>query len=263
MGNGMSSTNAGFGPLLAGANDFTQLFAESIFTTAPAIIALVAAILRLLRIRGKESVTHGGLLLWAKLLLGTTLAGVHIAALGLYAVMPAVQTGMTLPAASFSVAASLCIISMLFMEHIFSYQPSTFLSLYFSITWLLDVAKTYSCFHRGGPVALRALYILSCVTRFLLLATQEISKRQLIRDEQLRKSVSPESASGFWNRAMFAWINSTLLLGYRQTLTVEDLPPLAPQFHAENLFCTFKVKWDKGQLILYRKLAPMLTTRSG
>lgn len=252
----MSSTNAGFGPLLADANDFTQLFEESIFTTAPAIIALIAAIIRLLKIRGKERVSHGGLLLGGKLLLGTTLAGVHIAALGLHIAMPAVQTEMTLPAASFSVAATLCIISMLFMEHFYSYQPSTFLSLYFSITWLLEVVKTYSCFHRGGPVALRSLSILGCVTRFLLITTQEISKRRLVRDEKLRKSISSESASGFWNKAMFAWVNPTLLLGYRQTLKVEDLPPLAPQFHAENVFGTFKVKWDKGKLILDRRFWP-------
>lgn len=91
------------------------------------------------------------------------------------------------------------------------------------------------------------MYILSSVARFLLLVCQEISKRRLIYDEELRSTVNGESAIGFWNRSLFLWVNSTLLLGFKQILRVEDLPSLAPEFRAKTLFEAFKPQWDRGK----------------
>ncbi len=244
MGNAISRSDSGFGPLLAGENYFTLLFEDTIFSIVPAVVAIFATLVQARSIVGAPVVTHSGLLLLAKLVLGITLTASHIATAGLWAVLPSVRTDVTLPAAGLTVAGSVAIDVFLLIEHLYSYRPSTFLSLFMSITLLLDIAKTYSCSFRVGLGPLCAMYIMSCVLRFLLLVSQEVSKRSL-----LRKGTPPigdEAAAGFWARAMFAWMNSTLLTGFRQVLKVEDLPPLAPEFRSKTVYSDFKRQWDRG-----------------
>lgn len=249
MGAAFSRTEAGFAPLLAGEVHFTSVFEESIFTTLPASIAIIAALLRVLSIRGEKQVVDFGSLLWGKVALGVTHTAVSLACLVLWAVLPAVQTDLTLPAAAFAAGGSLSLVLLLFIEHVYSYRSSTFLSLFLSVTFLVDVAKAYACLDRAGLGPICALYMIGCLVRFLLLISQEISKRHLIRDEALRINLGSEPASGFWNRSMFVWINSTLLLGFRQALKVEDLPALDPDFKSKTVFAAFKHQWDKGETL--------------
>ncbi|KAK3181198.1 hypothetical protein K4F52_007473 [Lecanicillium sp. MT-2017a] len=204
MGAAFSRTEAGFAPLLAGEVHFTSVFEESIFTTVPAGIAVIAALLRVLSIRGEKQVVDFGSLLWGKVALGVTHTAACLACVVLWAVLPAAQADLTLPAAIFAAGGSLSLVLLLFIEH-------------------------------------------------------EISKRHLIRDEALRINLGSEPASGFWNRSMFVWINSTLLLGFRQALKVEDLPALDPDFKSKTVFAAFKHQWDKvttiGSGIVSKKMA--------
>lgn len=255
MGNAPSKTDSGFGPLLSGKGYFTHLFEDSIFTTAPAIIAILATLIQCYTIVGGPKLVRAGPLLLVKLLLGALLMGCSIAMVFLWASLPALSTKMTIPAAGLSVAASLCITVFLFTEHLYSYRLSTFLSLFMSITLLLGIAKTYSCFYRVGTGPVFSFYVLDCVTRFLLLISQEVSKRRLIRQETLESDVGSEAASGFWTRSLFLWLNSTLLLGFRKTLSVEELPALAPEFRAKTLFEAFKPQWERGELAPVAHLA--------
>ncbi|KAK3181199.1 hypothetical protein K4F52_007474 [Lecanicillium sp. MT-2017a] len=245
MGNAISRTDAGFGPLLAGHSDFTLTFEESIFTTAPSAIVIIATIAKVLGVVGKPTIVRPGALLGLKFVLGLTLAAAHLATLVLWIYLLPVQTEMTFPAAGLAFSGSVAVVLFLVVEHIYSYRLSTFMSVFLSITLLLDIAKTYSCFHRTGLGAACAMYILSCTSRLLLLAYQEISKRHLIYDDELRSTVNGESAIGFWNRSLFLWVNSTLFLGFKQILRVEDLPLLAPEFRAKTLFEAFKPQWDR------------------
>lgn len=249
MGGAISRTDSGFGPLLDGANDFTLLFEESIFTTAPSAIAIIVSIAQFCSVVGEPRLVRGGSLLWLKALLGFFLAGVNIATLVLWARLPTFSTEMTLPSAGLAVVGTVFIFFFLLVEHLYFYRPSTFLSLFLSITVLVDSAKTYSCFNRLGVSPVSIMYILNCVIRLLLLVTQEVSKRHLIREESVYSNLGPEATSGFWNRSLFLWLNSTLFLGFRQVLKREDLPPLSPQFHAESLFEVFKVQWNRGETL--------------
>lgn len=245
MGNATSRTDSGFGPLLAGEGHFTLLFEDSIFSIAPAAIAILATLVRARNIAKMPLVTHSGLLLFVKALLGMALTAGHIATIFIWAVLPSVRTDLTLPAAGLTVAGSVSIAMFLLMEHLYSYRPSTFLSLFMSITLLLDMAKTYSCSIRVGLGSLCAMYIMSTVVRFLLLITQEVPKRGLLRDKG--RSMGLEAAAGFWTRALFAWLNSTLLTGFRRVLKLKDLPPLAPEFRSKATYGDFKREWDRGK----------------
>lgn len=247
MGNAVSRTDSGFGPLLEGKGHFTLLFEESIFTTAPAGIAILATIAQLISIVGEPMLVRSGALVLVKAGLGLALVACHLTTVVLWTLLPSVQTNMTLPSAGLAAAGSFCIVLFLLLEHFYTYRLSSFLGLFMSLTLLLDIAKTYSCFHRIGLGPLCAMYIVSCVLRFFLLLSQEISKRRLIRMESLRSAVGVEAASGFWTRSLFLWLNSTLLLGFRQSIKVEDLPSLPLEFRCKTVYEAFKPQWKRGK----------------
>lgn len=246
----MSRTDSGFGPLLADKDDFTLLFEDSVLTMAPSIIAILVALIQFFRKFRLPRLMDGRLLLAAKAALGGSLLGLQIAILALWVLLPEVRTKVTLPAAGLSVASSVCVFLLLFVEHLYSLRPSTFLSLFFSVTLLLDMAKTYSCFNRVGLAPLFVVYAFSCVVRSLLIASQEFSKRHLLR-EALRAdskytNLKGEATGGFWNRALFVWLNPTLRIGFRRLLKVEDLQPLSPHSRAAWVAESFKFHWRKG-----------------
>ena len=116
MGNALSKTDFGFGPLLTGKGYFTLLFEDSVFTTAPAIIAILATLIQWYTIVGGPKLVRAGPLLLVKLLLGALLTGCSIAMVIFWAIMPAIATKMTIPAAGLSVAASVCITVFLFTD---------------------------------------------------------------------------------------------------------------------------------------------------
>ena len=248
MGNAVSHTDSGFGPIFNGKGHFTLLFEESIFTIAPAIVAILALIVQILSIASKPMLVRLGPLLGVKALLGTFMMGCDLATLVLWIFESSVRTETTLPSTGLALAGSAAIVMFIILDHFYNYRPSTFFSVFMSVTLLLDMAKTYSCFHRIGLESqpLCAMYIVSCVLRFLLLLCEEVSKRRFIRRESLRLAVGREAASGFWTRSLFLWLNSTLFIGFRQALTVEDLPSLAPEYHSKTAYESFKPQWAKG-----------------
>ena len=240
MGNALSAVDTGFGPQLAGHFDFTLLFEHILFTIVPAILIILATLAYLnIALRTNPKVAIGPLL-WVKGAVCSSLIAVQVASALLWARSSAFGTHTALAAASLSCAEAACVAFILYAKHRYSFQNSTFLSLYLSITLLLDIAKTYSCFNRDGIVAISGLKIAIIVLKSLLIVAEEMPKHRYIKDPTMRLHLGKEAVAGFWNRSLFLWLNSTLFLGFRTALAVEDLSDLAVEFNPEKLSEAFK-----------------------
>lgn len=143
---------------------------------------------------------------------------------------------------------------MLLTEHRHSPRPSTLLSVHLSLGVLFDVAMTRSYFRRHGLYALGCLSIVVVILKMAILLLEEVSKRSLVYDQQLRSSLGRESTSGFWSRSLFLWLNSTLCFGFRSIMSVGDLQDLGPELGSARLFAKFQVFWEKGKLFTLRAL---------
>ncbi len=159
------------------------------------------------------------------------------------------RSDIALAAASMSCVASFTIVVLVVVEHRFTLRPTSLLSLYILMSLLLDVVKSRSYFLRHWMSALGGLSAAAAAAKAILIAVQEIPKTALLIDENLRHTTSKEATSGFWNRSVFAWLNSIFLVGFRQTLCLEDLEPLDPPLSAGPLLNRFIPKWDKGAII--------------
>ncbi|KAK3179469.1 hypothetical protein K4F52_009130 [Lecanicillium sp. MT-2017a] len=247
MGNGQSQTDAGFGPQRAGHYDFTLLFEHSIFTTLPSAVIVVFTLIHIWSIYGSTQRVRPGALFWVKAGLGVTLFAINAAVLLLWIFLSgAFWTKMSLAAVVLSTAGSFCVLTLLVLEHFYSFQTSTFISLFVTVTALLDAAKTYSCFNRTGLDAICGLYIATAAVKVFILVSEEVSKRHLIYPNQLSPNVSREVVSGFWTRSLFLWLNPMLLMGFRSTISIDDLPDMGPELDSALLFDAFTLRWNQG-----------------
>lgn len=153
--------------------------------------------------------------------------------------------GLAIIASAFSCATVCCIISLLHVEHCHSIQSSSLLSVYLSINIFFDATKARSCFSRAGDLnAIGSLLVAAAAFKGLIVVLEEFSKNEHILNGQ-RQPYNGEATGGFWNRALFLWVNKTLLAGYRNVLDIHDLEPLGPEFSAANLGNTFDPVWLK------------------
>lgn len=247
MGNSQLQSDGDLGPQRSGVFDFTLLFQHIFFTIIPAALILFVTPIYIYCIMNQVIIIRRGILFGAKIGLGVALVLLNVAAAVLWARLDFFRTKVSLAATALSCAGSLCVPVIIYAEHRYSFRQSTFLSIFLSVTTLLDLAKTRSCFQHAGLESVGALYIANLVVQFLLILSQEVSKRRLIKAERLELPLGIEAVSGFWNRSLFLWINSTFLLGFHKILGVKDLPPIGPEFNTARLFRAFEPRWKRGK----------------
>ncbi|KAJ6785357.1 hypothetical protein PWT90_03232 [Aphanocladium album] len=237
--------DARWGPQLEGEFDFTLLFEQLMLTIVPGGI-IILIIPRYLKsaIQSARRV-RSGRLLWGKLATGLALLAVQSANLALWQNDSVFRSKIALAASSMSLLASISILGILYITHTYSLQPSSFLSVFLSFTMLSDIVIARSYFRRTGLGANGALQIAMIVLKLVLVVLEEVPKRSLFYDEQHRSSLSREGAAGFWNRATFFWVNSLMMLGFREDLTVEDLPSIGEEFDSVRLFDKFSPNWSR------------------
>lgn len=116
------------------------------------------------------------------------------------------------------------------------------LSIYLSITILLDIAVVRSLFLRADLGAVGAVSAAAVAVKLLILALEEIPKR----GSAASLKTSNEVASGLWNRSVFWWLNSTFRKGFKSFLFIDDLPSLDHQLDSHYLASRLSRKWESG-----------------
>ncbi|OAQ99018.1 hypothetical protein LLEC1_01154 [Akanthomyces lecanii] len=247
-----------FGPTLNGFFDFTLSFEHSILSILPTSVFIVLTPIHVNHLWRRQPCVKPGILLWLKMLSTLLLLSCQVASLALWAVSSVPRHDLAVASAAVTCVGSICIFFLLYAEHIYSYRPSTLLSVYLTLMILFDIAKTRSYFLRGDLDALAGLSVAVVVIEFVLLLFQEVSKRRLVTTRNSQPRLSGEALSGFWGRALFLWVNSTLKLGFRSILRVEDLKDLGPEFSSERLHADFEPHWQAASPTSNHSLANAL-----
>ncbi|KAI0126126.1 putative ABC multidrug transporter [Xylariales sp. AK1849] len=215
-----ATEDASFGPNYAGSFDFTILFEQSIFSLGPSALLLLAAPFRIAALIRSKSKIRLGILLWLKLLGVLVLFVLQLVNLVLWSLSSAPYAPVATAAASLSLAGAVAIGLLLYAEHRHSYSPSMLVSIFLSITILLDTATIRSLFLRGNLVALGGITSAAVAMKLLLLVLEEFPKKRSAQN------TSKEALSGLWNRSVFWWLNVTFRKGFKAFLQVEDLSKL-------------------------------------
>lgn len=236
-----------FGPVLGASFDFTLTFENWFLTILPAALLILATPIYA-RVYLRRPVTClSGPLLWCKLAAGAALVAVEIIAGILWGVSLDFPTPSAPVAVTLSCLAAACVVVMVGLGHRYATQSSMLFSVYLSIAFVLEMARTRSFFLRAGLAAVGALTSVGTVLRLVLLILEEFPKPLAASpSEKPENAVSQEALGGFWNRTMLFWLNPTLLRGFRQHLEMENLASLGSDFAAENLSNRFEPIWARG-----------------
>lgn len=163
----------------------------------------------------------------------------------LWGLLPAYRTEASLAGTALLTIAAVCIVAMLFFEYRHDTQSSTILSLYLTISILLDAAQSRSFLLRSDEM--HSIGIITAVmagVKFTLILLGEIPKR-LNPDIEKHGKLNFEATGGFWNRTLMVWLNSTLFFGFRNRLTMGHLERLGPEFSSRRLMDQFDPVWAK------------------
>ncbi|KAM3520142.1 hypothetical protein MY4038_009535 [Beauveria bassiana] len=251
-----------FGPQLAGHFDFTLLFEQTIFEIAPNSVFVLATPFFLKSIASHAAKqVRAGPLLWAKMALGALLLAAYIAKAALWQSKSELHSQASIASSIISLVTSLCTLVVIYSAHVYRRRPSAFMSVFFSITMLLDMALTRSYFLRheigySSMQSIAAIQIVVVVVKLLLVVTEEMPKTTPSRKENVPSHFKGDSELGFWGKVLFCSVSSLLLFGYKNELGFENLPPLDEQFESRVLFDAFFKHWSKldrdGRFVLLR-----------
>ncbi|KAG8664561.1 uncharacterized protein FPOAC1_013342 [Fusarium poae] len=156
----------------------------------------------------------------------------------------AVATKASLPAASLSFVASISLLGLSYIEHVYSYRPSTVLNLFLLFSVLFDATRTRTLWLQGynRPAAITSL--VATVVKILLLAIEAIDKRGFLRPQY--RGLPSEVTSGVFSHWLFSWQIPLFRTGYSQNLQIESLFPLEKHFKSSYLQNQLQDAWGKA-----------------
>ncbi|KAJ4396574.1 hypothetical protein N0V93_000795 [Gnomoniopsis smithogilvyi] len=238
------SADASFGPQLEGQFDFTLLFEQSIFSIGPSALFLVVAPVRVAVLASRKPgawKTARSKRLWSKLACLTVLFILQVVVLVLWSLPATPHTEISVAAASLSLVEILAMGCLVWAEHRYSPSPSMTLSIYLSVTILLDLSIVRSLFLRSDLVALGGITAGTLALKLFILALEEVPKKN-----STGSKVSEEVSSGLWSRSVFWWLLTTFRKGFNSFLGIDDLSTLAgdSQLHSPSLISRLGHKWQ-------------------
>ncbi len=240
------SDDSPFGSQLPGPFDFTVLFEHAMLGLIPTALVVFVTPFYLKDLLHTQRQVRPGNLLWSKLACGLALVAIQATNIMLWHKTGYLQSRVTVATSIMSLVASSCTMAIIIVTHIYSLQPSSFLTLLFSLTMIFDITMARSCFVRDTLSAIATLQVCIAILKLFLIILEEVSKRGLYLSQEQRSAVSAETASGFWNRSFFVWLNPLLVFGWRNHFTIDNFPSIGEEFESERLFDRFSHHWIKG-----------------
>ena len=129
------------------------------------------------------------------------------------------------------------------VEHQKTIRPSLIVEFYLAVSLLFDAAQVRTLWMQGYHDTIAALCTVSLALKCILLGTEALGKRRLLRARW--KGQSPEATSGLLAKLTFWWLNPLFLRGYSHSLSLSDLLPLDKHLTSAYLYHKLDKAWAK------------------
>ena len=175
----------------------------------------------------------------------TAYVALELALLILVAVGSFNVTSIFIAASVLKLVSALLMITLSVVDHSRSPRPSVLLTIYLSLTLLLDATQARTLFlsSDGKPeLTYSSIFSAAITLKVGILLLEAKQKSPWVRWDE--KEHSPEETSGIFSLGVFFWLNKMFQLGNRKLLTIEDLYPLNSAFNAKSLHNEFSMNMD-------------------
>lgn len=265
------SCDAHFGPRVDTACrsfDFTLYFEDVVFSAVPSAIFILIAAVPLIGLSRQRSIVRSSTLFGLKLVLyklistlplrrltrkshKTTFSALLVfqaVFLGLRVKNENLHTSASIAADVLSLIATGAAVALSWLQHHRSEQPSTTLTLYLSALILLEIARARTLWLIADNAAAAAVKTVALLLTAAVLVLESTGKRASLRQPEKLAHSGPEPFIGFWGISGYVWVLGTLSRGYRNFLTVEDLPELDYRISADKLHQRLLSQLKKGTI---------------
>ncbi|KAF9765372.1 hypothetical protein IL306_002343 [Fusarium sp. DS 682] len=226
---GLISCDDSFGPYASGCRggfDLTLLFEETILVIPITVLLLLTAPCRIVYLVRKNAVKVEN-------------------SYWIYCKIPsAAATRASLPTAALSFVASISLLGLSYVEHVYSYRPSTILNLFLLFSILFDATRTRTLWLQGYNQLAAIIALVVTVLKIVMLAVEATEKRGFLRLQY--RTLPPEVTSGILTRWFFSWQLSLFRAGYSKKLEIGTLFPLEKHFKSLYLQNLLQTAWTKG-----------------
>ena len=166
--------------------------------------------------------------------------------LALWAATSQLRTRASVAAATLTLAATLALSCLSYMEHVRSVRPSLVINAYLFLTLPLDFAQVRTLWLRHADVAVAASFTSASAIKLALLVIEAVEKGRILLPNY--RSNSPESTTGIYSRSLFWWLNPLFLLGHRRVLSNETLFAIDDTLTTDNVYAAFRSSWLKCRI---------------
>ncbi|KAJ5212490.1 uncharacterized protein N7498_004136 [Penicillium cinerascens] len=235
---GMGNCRGGF--------DFSLLFEETILGILPISLILITIPFRVWQLSQKRRKVVGSWMLPVKLAAWFFFLGLQIAQTVLWAMPDADRTSVSVASSAVLSVGTLFLVVLSYSEHTRSVRPSFILNAYLLCSLLFDVAHVRTLWLRYTNTyneVIAAVTTVAIGVKTLLVVLEAVEKRDILKTEFA--GYPPEATAGFYNRALFWWLNPLFRIGYRNVLSIKDLFVLDRVLSSERLLAMFEERWSK------------------
>lgn len=166
------------------------------------------------------------------------------------------STQASLAADILAFVATGCLIGTCAVELGRSIRPTTLTSLYLSAFIIFGIARSRTAWLIGGSdFRVPSLTVAETALAAVALLLESFKNSSISQSD---KTFAPEEYSGFWNRAIFAWLADTFRLGYVRVLALDDLPTLDSRLGSNATYQQLASAWSTCKMIRMTTGGPWL-----
>ncbi|XHG06242.1 hypothetical protein AWENTII_009447 [Aspergillus wentii] len=236
-----------FGPWVSGCRkgfDFTLLFEQAIFSIIPSGLIIISGIFRLWKLGRHTPKIKAGLgswlILWKQIVI-ICLTATQLALTILWASPTSHPTDVSLGASVLSLAATVLLVWLSFLEHDRSIRPSTVIQLFLLFSIVLDLPQARTLWLRHDNEEIAGLFATGLVLKLCGLLLEMVEKRRFLRHRY--SNSAPESLAGIINISLLWWLNPLLIRGYSTILDLPALFNLSTELTSRDLQPRFRQTW--------------------
>jgi ATP-binding cassette, subfamily C (CFTR/MRP), member 1 len=149
----------------------------------------------------------------------------------------------------------LTIVALELIEHTKTLRPSPIILLYLLSSVAADCILIRTLFLRHYFKPISGLVTANMSLKLVFLVLENLSKKKYFKFQD--SELSPEETIGIIEKTFFWWINSLLLKGSKEVLTIEDLYPLDSGIESKRLQEDIMNRWPKRKVSYFQDICPL------
>lgn len=172
------------------------------------------------------------------------LIGSQVGSLVIWTHPSTLGTRASLPTVALSLVGSTGLLVLSYVEHVYSYRPSTVLNLFLLFSTILDAARTRTLWLQEHNGSRAVASLVTVVMKLAVLALEMVEKRNLLRPPFHK--LPPEVTSGIFSQWIFSWQLTLFRAGYSKQLEIDDLFSLDKHLKSQYLQDIMRSGWGRG-----------------